>query len=150
MDSFLEMEVNHADQYASSVRCSVNATGCCFKFNPDGRDGQSLHFENKPIVKVATSSVAHVPLNMGKVFGRVPGHPDSAGAVDPNQQIVLSHDISSWKAEHLFAVTGPVQGEEMTSLSGDIVAIWIRGIWGHRGCAGTDHCVSMSLTAVGQ
>lgn len=100
---------------------SVNTTGCCAKFNPEGWDGQSLHFEGKPFVRATTISAAHVPLNMGKVFGRVLGHLDKAGAVDLGQQIVMSHDISPWQAEHLFAVTMPVEGEEMVSLSGDFL-----------------------------
>jgi hypothetical protein len=63
----------------------------------------------------------HIPLNMGKVFTRVLGHIDDAGATDPEQYIVLSRDVSAFRGEHLFAVTKDVPGEETIRLSGDYV-----------------------------
>jgi hypothetical protein len=98
---------------------SDNTTGCCPRFNAEGWDGQTLHFENKPFLRATTFSVAHVPLNMGKVFSRVLGKINAAQAVDPEHSIVLSRDLSSFKGEHLFAVTAEVPGEEKTTLSGD-------------------------------
>ena len=100
---------------------SVNTTGCCPKFNPEGWDGADLHFEDKPFVTAKTRSIAHVPLNMGRVFSRVLGHIAEQGASDPPQTIVLSREVSAWEAEHLFAVNKPVAGETMTTLSGDFV-----------------------------
>lgn len=100
---------------------SVNETGCCPKFNPEGWDGQELHFEDKPFLRATTKSAMHIPLNMGKVFSRVQTHIEEAGAYDPKDFIVLSHDTSAWESEHLFSVTQPVEDEEMTTLSGDFV-----------------------------
>lgn len=100
---------------------SVNTTGCCPRFNPEGWDGAELHFREKPFLRAETLSALHIPLNMGKVFSRVQGHIDDAGATDPDQVIVLSRDLSGFKAEHLFSVTRDVPGEEMTTLSGDYV-----------------------------
>jgi hypothetical protein len=100
---------------------SVNTTGCCPKFNPEGWDGQHLHFEDKPFVKATTRSLMHVPMNMGSVFARVFKHIEDVGANDPNDFIVLSHDTSAWSAEHLFSVEKVVPKEEMTSLSGDFL-----------------------------
>ncbi|HTO31540.1 MAG TPA: hydrolase, partial [Pararhizobium sp.] len=57
-------------------------TGCCVKFNPEGWDGQELHFKDKPFLKAATRSVMHVPVNMGRVFARVFKHIEEAGAAD--------------------------------------------------------------------
>ncbi len=110
---------------------SVNTTGCCPRFNPEGWDGAELHFENKPFVKASTRSLAHVPLNMGRVFSRVLGHIEDQGASDPHQTIVLSRDLSPWESEHLFAVTKPVADEEMTSLSGDFVTKVFEGSYQH-------------------
>lgn len=42
-----------------------------------------------------------------------------AGAVDFDQTLVLSRDLSPWSAEHLFAVSAPVPGHKMVTLSGD-------------------------------
>jgi hypothetical protein len=100
---------------------SVNTTGCCPKFNPQGWDGQDLHFEDKPFLRATTRSAAHIPLNMGKVFSRVQGRIEAAGAYDAEDFIVLSRDLSAWEGEHLFSVSRPVPDEEMTTLSGDFV-----------------------------
>ena len=83
-----------------------------------GRTGAA--FENKPFVIASTVSLFHVPLNMGSVFTRTwtairEAHAENGGF------LVLSHDDSAWHGEHLFAVSKPVAGAEMVSLSGDFV-----------------------------
>lgn len=98
---------------------SVNTTGCCARFNPAGWDGAHLHFEGKPFVRATTRSLARVPLDMGKVFTRVQANIARAGAQDPHQVLVLSRDKSAFHGEHLFAVTRPVPGEDMSTLSGE-------------------------------
>ncbi|SMX46779.1 hydrolase [Actibacterium lipolyticum] len=100
---------------------SENTTNCCPKFNPDGWDGQKLHFDKKPFVRATTKSVMHVPVNMGKVFTRVQKHMEEADAIDPNNYIVLSRDLSSWQGEHLFSSPVRVENEENMTLSGDFV-----------------------------
>lgn len=100
---------------------SVNTTGCCAKFNPEGWDGQELHLRDKPMLRAVTMSAMHMPLNMGHVFSRVLGHIRDADAFDPDECIVLSRDTSPWAGEHLFSVSKPVANEEMTTLSGDFV-----------------------------
>ncbi len=94
-------------------------TGCCPRFDPEGWDGQELHFRNKPFVRAETRSFMHVPLNMGRVFPRVLANIEDAGAFDREGHIVLSREVSPWQAEHFFAVSKPVDSEEMTTLSGD-------------------------------
>jgi len=111
------MQINESPHFDQSV----NTTGCCPKFDPTGWDDQDLHFENKPFVIAKTRSVAHIPLNMGSVFLRVQTHIETAKAGLPDGFLVLSHDPSAWVGEHLFAVTGDVPGEEMTTLTGDFV-----------------------------
>ena len=100
---------------------SVETTGCCPKFNPEGWDGRHLHFKDKLFVRATTRSLLHVPINMGTVFSRVQGHIEEADAQDPEGYLVLSRDLSSTEAEHLFAVTHEVPGEEMTALSGEFI-----------------------------
>jgi hypothetical protein len=111
------MQVNATPRYDDSV----NTTGCCPRFNPEGWDGQELHFDDKKFVRAKTRSAMHVPLNMGRIFARVQEHIDKAGAVEPAHSLVLSHDPSAWESEHLFAVDRDVPDEEMTTLSGDFV-----------------------------
>lgn len=97
------------------------STGCCPEFNPVGWDGLRLHFENKPFVRATTRSLMHVPLNMDSVFTRVQRHIEDAGAQDPERYLVLSRDVSASEAEHFFATTRYVPGEEMTNLTGDFI-----------------------------
>ena len=111
------METNALPRYDMSI----NTTGCCPKFNPEGWDGQDLHFRDKRFVRATTHSVAHVPIDMSRVFGRVNENIQEDGAFDPNDFIVLSHDTSPWKGEHLFSVSRDVPEEEMTTVSGDFV-----------------------------
>lgn len=100
---------------------SINTTGCCPKFNPDGWDGQDLHFEDKQFVRATTKSVMHIPVNMGKVFERVQRRIEESGGYDLDNCIVLSHELSPWRAEHFFSVSHSVPDEELVTLSGDFV-----------------------------
>lgn len=109
------METNALPHYDMSD----NPTDCCPRFNPDGWDDQDLHFSNKQFVKAKTRSVMHVPVNMGKVFEKTFKAIEHAGALDMNDLIIMSRDVSPWAAEHYFAVSTDVPGEEMTQLSGD-------------------------------
>lgn len=111
------MRINQLPHYDDSV----NTTGCCPKFNPEGWDGQELTFDAKPFVKAETRAAMHVPINMGKVFSRVQRHIEDADAYSPDDFIVLSRDVSPWKTEHYFSVTRPVPEEEATELSGRYV-----------------------------
>ena len=111
------MDTNAVPKYDDSI----NTTGCCPKFNPEGWDRQELNFKDKPFLRATTRSVMHVPVNMGKVFERVHKNMESADAFDFENTLVLSNDLSSWKAEHLFASDVPVEGEEMVTLSGDFI-----------------------------
>lgn len=110
---------------------SVNTTGCCPKFNPDGWDDQDLHFRDKPFVRAKTRSILHMPINMGSVFSRVQNHIKASDAAGAEDYFVLSRDTSAWRSEHLFAVPGPVPDEEMTSLSGDFVTKVFEGPYRH-------------------
>ena len=112
---------------------SVNTTGCCPKFNPEGWDGVELHFRDKPFLRAKTRSLAHIPLNMGRVFSRVQHAMEAAGATDMSDYIVLSRDPSPFAGEHLFATSKPVEGEEMTTLSGDFVTKVFEGPYSKMG-----------------
>lgn len=98
---------------------SVNTTGCCPRFNPEGWDRQHLSLRDLPVVRATTRSAMHVPLNMGRVFTRVNRAIEAAGGYEPGRMLVLSRDTSPWAAEHLFVVGRPVVGEEMATLSGE-------------------------------
>lgn len=110
----IDMQTNALPHYDDSN----NTTGCCPKFNPDGWDGQELHFVDKEFIRATTKSLMHIPLNMGQVFERVQTRMVNAGAYDPDNCIVLSRDLSAWQAEHLFSISKPVPEEEAVTLTG--------------------------------
>ena len=109
------MKTNETPRYDDSR----NATGCCPAFNTEGWDGQSLHFENKSFARATTRSLFHIPLNMGPVFSQTFRAIEAADAAKPEETLVLSRELSPWRAEHLFAVNKDVPELEMVSLSGD-------------------------------
>ncbi|MGO4916774.1 hydrolase [Pseudogemmobacter sp. W21_MBD1_M6] len=111
------MHINALPKYDTSI----NTTGCCPKFNPEGWDGQELRFRNKLFVKADTHSAFHIPLDMGRVFTRVQQHLEEAGAYDPADFIVLSHDLNAWHAGHYFSASKDIPNEEMVRISGDFI-----------------------------
>ena len=109
------MELNRLPKYYDSDI----PTGCCPRFKSEGWDEQELHFKNKLFVKTTTRSFFHIPINMGSVFTNVFKEIENADAIDMEQVAILSIDVSPWKAEHYFAVTKEVPGQENVQLSGD-------------------------------
>jgi hypothetical protein len=108
------MEANVLPSYDASD----NPTGCCPRFNPEGWDGQDLHFVDKPFVAARTKSIAHIPLDMTAVFRETFAAIEQAHARDADDFIVLSRERSAWSAEHLFAVAREVPGYPIVRLSG--------------------------------
>lgn len=100
---------------------SVNTTGCCPKFNPEGWDGQKLHFKDKLFARAQTHSVLNIPTDMGEVFSRVLKHMKLEPGDSPESYFVLSKSVAPFTEEHLFSAEHPVEGEEMVTLSGDFI-----------------------------
>lgn len=111
------MEMNALPRYDSSD----NPTNCCPRFHPDGWDEQELHFEDKLFVKAKTTSIFHIPINMGSMYPKTMSAIEAAQALDMNQVIVLSHDPSAWRGEHYFSVTKAVPGQEMVQMTGEFL-----------------------------
>ena len=109
------MQTNETPFYDASD----DPTHCCPRFNPEGWDNRSLHFEDKLFVRAKTRSVMHIPVNMAAVFNRVGHAMEAVDAVDAPTSIILSRDLSPWSSEHLFASPKDVAGEKMVRLSGD-------------------------------
>ena len=111
------MKINELPAY----RATDNPKRCCPRFDPQGWDGQELHFDGKLFAKARTRSLFHIPLDMGRVFKKTLGAIEAAGAHSDRDFIVLSRDLSPWASEHYFSVTREVPGQEMSRLSGDFV-----------------------------
>lgn len=127
---------------------SDNTTGCCPRFKPAGWDNQHLHFEDKKFLRATTRSAMHIPWDMGQVFTRVQTHIEDQMAADPAAEIVLSRDISPWKAEHYFAVDKDVPNEEMTTLSGDFITRVFEGPY--RKVKDFEHDMEVAATVMGK
>ena len=102
-----------------SLNLGDNPTDCCPQFQPEWWDDQLFQMRDKKFVRATTIGILHIPINIGSVFTRTFKKIEDAGAVDRNKAIVLSRDLSAWKAEHLFSVTDDVPGQTMVSISGD-------------------------------
>jgi hypothetical protein len=109
---------------------SDNATGCCPRFHPEAWENLSLRFEEKLFARATTVGLFHIPLNMGSVFTKSWGAIEKAAAV-PGGFVVLSRDLSGWRAEHLFAVDREVPGLEMVRLTGEFVTKVFEGPFSH-------------------
>lgn len=94
-----------------------NPTNCCPRFDPQSWDGLEVTFQDKPFVKGRTTSLFHIPLNMGGMMTKTMKMINDAGGL-AEDFVLLSHDPSPWKGEHLFAVSKEVPGAEMVRLSG--------------------------------
>lgn len=112
------MQTNEVPRFDASD----NPTGCCPRFKSEGWNDVCLHLRGLPMLRATTRSIAHMPLNMGRVMTRVLERGTASGAFDPEQRLVLSRDLSPFAAEHLFLVRHAVEGEEMTTLSGDFLS----------------------------
>lgn len=109
------MEINELPVYDSSD----NPTGCCPRFHPENWDGQDLHFKDKLFVRARTRSIAHIPLNMGSVFKKTFAAIEKADALPEKNFVVMSRELSPWRAEHIFAVSREVPGCDTIEVSGD-------------------------------
>lgn len=100
-----------------------NETGCCAVPDVAAWDNQKVTFEDKLFVRLYTRSFFYVPLNIASVMTKLQQMVDAAGAaMPPEQAMILSHDLSPWKAEQLYAVSKPIDGADMVHLSGTYIA----------------------------
>lgn len=111
----------YAVNYLPARDMANSRTGCCPPFDPSEWDGQTFTFEQKPFLKFSTRSIFHVPLNMNSMMLKTMARAEEAGAISPDG-LMLSDEVSSWKAEHYLAVTKDVPGAEMVRLSGTYLA----------------------------
>ena len=96
-----------------------NPTGCCPRFQPESWDRQELHFRDKLFVRARTRSIAHIPLNIGSVFKKTFAAIEGSNALPETGFVVMSRELSPWRAEHLFAVDREVPDCDTVRFSGD-------------------------------
>jgi hypothetical protein len=109
--------INHVPYYD----LDKSSTGCCNLINPEDWDEREFTFERKPFVRVSTKSLLHIPINMNKVMTRAQKAIVDAG-VEAEEQLVLSYEVSPWRADHYIAVSHPVQGMINVPITGKFIA----------------------------
>ncbi len=108
----------------------LNETGCCAVPNIEEWNNQNLQFNDRPFIRMYTRSFMYVPLNMGKIMTLLSEKAVLAGAaVTPEQVMILSRDLSPWKAEHLYAVSHPVEGADNVTLKGEFLTKVFEGTY---------------------
>ena len=96
-----------------------NETGCCTLPNVAAWDEQEVTFEDKPFIRMQTRSFLHVPLNMSKVMTALQAAAETAGVeMPPQEAMILSRELSAWKAEQLYAVSKEIPGMDNVTLNG--------------------------------
>lgn len=99
-----------------------NDTGCCAVPNIAEWDQQEYVFNDRLFVRMHTRSFLFVPLNMTKIMAALQQVAAHAGAELPPQQVmILSRDISPWKAEQLYGVSKPIPNADMVILNGTYI-----------------------------
>ena len=100
------------------INMTDNETGCCPRFHPEEWDEEIIEFDNLLFAKAHTRNVFHIPLNMGSVMKKAMDRIEHSNAKVKDNYLLLSRDLSAWKAEHLFLVTKDVKDMESVRLSG--------------------------------
>lgn len=96
-----------------------NETGCCAVPNVKDWDEKEVELKGKRFIRMHTRSILFMPLNMSKVMTDLQKLADDAGATMPPKEVmILSRDLSPWKAEQLYAVSKEVKGADNVTLSG--------------------------------
>ena len=96
----------------------INETGCCAVPNVGEWDRQEVEFVDRRFLRMHTRNLMFVPLNMSKVMTALNQSAEHAGVMmPPTQALILSRDLSPWRAEQLFEVTAEVPAADNVVLN---------------------------------
>ncbi len=105
-----------------------NETECCAFPNIDQWDKQHFTFHDQHFIRAYTHSFLFMPLNMGKVMKQLNETVMMSNSDLPSENaIILSRDISPWKAEQLYGVSRPIDGQDNVSLNGEFISMVFEG-----------------------
>lgn len=97
----------------------VNETGCCAVPNVSAWQDKEVTMTDQRFIRMHTRSFFYIPLNMSKVMTKIQKTAEDAEAtMPPKEAMILSRELSPWKAEQLYAVSKPVEGADNVTLSG--------------------------------
>lgn len=116
-----------------STYTDVNETGCCPVPAVHGWDRRTIEL-HQGFIRMHTRSLFHVPMNMGSVMTALQEQATAAGAAMPaDHGMILSHDLSAWRAEQLYAVSSPVEGADNVMIDGTFATCVFDGPYGRAG-----------------
>ena len=105
-----------------------NETGCCAIPNVKDWDKQEMLLENRHFIRLHTKSFLYMPLNMGKIMKELNETATKSGKTLPDEQVmILSRDLSPWKAEQLYSVSEPIKGADNITLNGKFLSMVFEG-----------------------
>lgn len=97
----------------------INETDCCAIPNIEAWDEKELEFQDQQFIRLHTRSLLYVPLNMGSIMKKLNEMASKYEVMMPAKQVmILSRDLSPWKAEQLYRVTKPIDGADNVTLNG--------------------------------
>ncbi len=119
----LEKELKSDEEYDMETQLPVmdltnNPTGCCAVFDPAPWDEKEFSFSGLRFIKTTTRSIFYVPINMRKVMSDAQKAIMEAEAQPSDRYLMLSEDVSKWKAHHYMLVEKDVPGYEAAAIEG--------------------------------
>lgn len=116
-----------------TMNLADSPTGCCPRFDPAPWDGKEFSFEGLKFVTASTRSFFYMPTNMAKVMEATQKAIADAGAAPKDRYLMLSKDLSPWRAEHRFLVSKDVPGMKTDSIRGRFLAKVFEGPYNQMG-----------------
>lgn len=108
-----------------------NETGCCALPSLDGWDRAIVDLSDQHFIRMHTRSVLYMPLNMAKTMTALQHLAAESGSeTPPEHALILSHDLSPWRAEQLYAVSRPVEGADNVVFRGTFATRVYEGPYG--------------------
>ncbi|MDD2371089.1 MAG: hypothetical protein PHQ32_03705 [Firmicutes bacterium] len=103
------------------INIKDSETGCCPRFQPEIYNEKIFELEGLDMVIAKTRSFLYMPLNMGSVMTKTMKAIKEAGALVEDNYLILSKDVSMWRAEQYFLVSKPVKGLDNIKFSGSFI-----------------------------
>lgn len=102
-----------------STYTDKNETGCCAIPNVADWDKRDFDVKDVHFIRAYTRSLLFMPLNMSTIVNRLNDAASRAGVMMPSEHaMILSRDLSPWKAEQLYRVTQPIEGADNVTFTG--------------------------------
>lgn len=101
---------------------------CCPIPNIKDWDNKEIEFKNKKFIRMYTKSFLYIPINMGKIMTALNKLViDNKAEEDIENAMILSRDLSPWKAEQLYLVKKEIAGADNVTLNGKFYSKVIDG-----------------------